>query len=110
MDDHKGFFGALFDFTFTDFITTKIIKLLYILLLIAAGIGTLIAIVSTFGCCGTGWGLLTLLILAPLGFIVAVICIRVYMEIIIVLFRIAENTTIIAESHKSKTPPEAPQT
>ncbi|MBU1706638.1 DUF4282 domain-containing protein [bacterium] len=109
MEQPKGFFGALFDFTFTDFITTKIIKLLYILLLIAVGVGALVAIVTAFGI--SAWlGLLTLLILAPLGFVIGVICIRVYMEIIIVLFRIAENTNIIAQSHQSKTPPEAPLT
>jgi hypothetical protein len=109
MEQPKGFFGALFDFTFTDFITSKMIRLLYILLIIAAGIGTIIIIVAAFAK-SAAFGALTLLILGPIAFLVGVICIRVYMEIIIVLFRIAENTNIIAKSHQSKTPPEAPLT
>ena len=109
MEQPKGFFGALFDFTFTDFITSKMIRLLYIILIIAAGIGTVIFIVGAFTK-SAALGALTLLILGPIAFLLGVICIRIYMEIIIVLFRIAENTTIIAQSHKSETPPETPQT
>ncbi len=109
MEQTKGFFGALFDFTFTEFITSKMIRLLYILLIIAVGIGTIVFIVGAFAK-SAALGALTLLVLGPIAFIVGVICIRIYMEIIIVLFRIAENTTIIAKSHKSETPPETTQT
>ena len=112
MEETKGFFGALFDFTFTDFITSKMIRLLYIILIIAAGIGTIVFIIGAFNA-SAALGALTLLILGPIGFIIAVICIRIYMEIIIVLFRIAENTTLISkhttviEKHyASEAPPE----
>lgn len=110
MDQPKGFFGSLFDFTFTDFVTTKMIKLLYIILIIAIGIGTLVAIVGCFTTCGGGWGLLSLLILGPIGFLVGVICIRIYLEIVIVIFRIAESTTEIARSHREKSSSPSPET
>jgi hypothetical protein len=98
MNSSKGFWGSLFDFSFTDFITSKIIRLLYVLLIIVAGLAALAAIVAAFKVSAL-LGVVTLLILAPLGFFVAVICIRVYLEIIIVIFRIAENTAEIAR-HK----------
>ena len=101
MNETKGFFTSLFDFTFTDFVTTKIVKLLYILWIIAAGIGALVAIVVAFV---AHWalGLLTLIILAPLGFVIAVIYGRVCLEIIIVIFRIAEQTGEIAQRGRTE--------
>jgi hypothetical protein len=96
MDETKGFFASLFDFTFTDFVTTKIIRLLYILWIIASGIGALVAIVAAFAA-HAALGLLTLIILAPLGFIISIIYGRVCLEIIIVIFRIAEHTGEIAK-------------
>ncbi|MBM3324923.1 MAG: DUF4282 domain-containing protein [Calditrichaeota bacterium] len=95
MNQAKGFWGSLFDFSFTDFITSKIIRILYVLLIIAAVVAALAAIVAGFTKSAL-LGVVTLLILGPLGFILAMICIRVYLEIILVIFRIAENTAEIA--------------
>ena len=107
MDETKGFFGALFDFTFSDFVTTKIVKVLYVLWIIAAVVGALFAIVAAFGL--SAWlGLLMLIVLAPLGFVIAVIYGRVCLEIIIVIFRIAENTSDIANYHLSEKSPGTP--
>ena len=39
--DTRGFLGALFDFSFTSFVTTKIIKVLYVLILIMVVIAAL---------------------------------------------------------------------
>ena len=100
MNQSKGFWGSLFDLSFTDFITSKIIRVLYVLLIVAAALVTLVAIVTAFAKSAL-LGVLTLLILAPLGFFVAVICIRVYLEIIIVIFRIAENTAEIARQKQT---------
>lgn len=83
-----GFLRALFDFSFSQFITTRLVRLLY-------GIGVLIAVVVTLGSIvggfneGAGTGIVTL-ILAPLIFLLVVILARVQLEIIIVVFRIAE--------------------
>lgn len=86
----KGFFAALFDFSFTDFIALKLIKLLYILALVGVGLVALTVLIRGFSE-GIGSGILGL-ILAPIVFIIGAIAARVYMELIIVLFRIAENT------------------
>lgn len=86
----KSFFGALYDLSFNEFVTLKLIKVLYILSLIGIGIFSLTMLLGGFKQ-GFG-GAIMGLILAPLVFIIGSIAARVYMELIIVLFRIADNT------------------
>ncbi len=88
--DTQGFLGSIFDLSFAEFITIRIIKLLFILGIIFAAIGTLLLIVTGFSN-GIGAGILSL-ILSPLIFLVYVLLARIWCEMIIVLFRIAENT------------------
>lgn len=85
----KGFIGSLFDFSFTDLITPKIISFLYIIGLVFAVIGSLGLIVAGFTQ-GIGSGIIALL-LSPIYFALMIIFIRVYMEIIIILFKINEG-------------------
>lgn len=91
-----GFFKALFDFSFTEFITSKIIKLLYVLTIFFAGFTALIVIIIGFSI-HTGTGIFSLLIGAPLIFFISVIYGRVLLEIIIVVFRIAEHLAEMAQ-------------
>jgi hypothetical protein len=97
-----SFFNSLFDFSFTDFITSKIVKLLYGLSIVASGLIALFLIIVGFNI-STGFGVVMLLIVAPLVFILSVIYARVLLEIIIVIFRIAENAAEIAQQGR-KTP------
>lgn len=82
------FLRALFDFSFSQFITTRLIRLLY-------AIGVVIAVVVALGAIargfseGAGAGIVALIV-APLIFLLVVILARVQLEIIIVVFRIAE--------------------
>jgi hypothetical protein len=92
----KGFFTQLFDFSFTEFITTKIIKFIYILGMIVTGLATIGIIIFAFGQ-SVAVGIVAL-IFSPLIFLIYVIVLRVWLEIIIVIFRISENT----ESLKGK--------
>ncbi len=95
MEEQKGFLGALFDFSFSDFITIKLIKILYILGIIFSGIAAIMVIVNGFNI-SAGAGII-FLILSPLFFLLYVILVRVWLEIIIVIFRIAENTKQMVE-------------
>lgn len=88
--DTQGFLGSIFDLSFTEFITIRIIKFLFILGIIFAAIGTLLLIVTGFSN-GIGAGILSL-VLSPLIFLVYVLLARIWCEMIIVIFRIAENT------------------
>jgi hypothetical protein len=98
--DNKGFVGALFDLSFSEFITTKLIKILYVLLLILIGIGYLVAIIAGFAD-GFLRGLLAI-ITGGIGAAISVIMARVWMELIIVLFRIAENTTELVRMKRNQ--------
>lgn len=48
MQEQKGFLGALFDFSFSEFVTIKLIKILYILGVIFSAIVAIIVFVSGF--------------------------------------------------------------
>lgn len=95
----KGSIGMLFDLSFTEFVTTRIIKFLFIIGVVFAAIGTIAFIVGGFSA-GVGKGVL-FLILSPIIFILWVLLARIWCEIIIVVFRIAENTSRLADQVKS---------
>ena len=87
MEQKTGLLAWVFDFSFRDFVTLKLIRFLYGLSLFFSGIAALI-----MGFQGSvGYGILSL-ILSPLIFLILAFISRVYLEIIIVLFRIEENT------------------
>lgn len=96
MPSEVGFLSALFDFSFTNLITKKIIRLLYIISVIAYALLALAFVITSFNV-NAGFGVFTLLILAPLLFLLAVIYVRVMLELIMVLFRISDHVAFIAE-------------
>jgi hypothetical protein len=91
----KGFFGRLFDLSFNEFVTTKIIKVLFVLAIIGSAFGGLAIMLGLFAT-KTFFGVVGGLIAGPLAFLLYVIAARVWMEVLIVLFRIAENTAKLA--------------
>jgi uncharacterized protein DUF4282 len=95
-EEHKGFFASLFDTSFDELITPRIIKVLYILFMIVLGLFALVFVISAFSQ-SSGLGALTLFVLAPLGFLLYLIMIRVYLELVIVLFKIKESTERMAD-------------
>lgn len=98
--EEKGTVGLLFDLSFSEFVTTRIIKVLFILGIIGAGIGSLVMLGTGFKN-GFGAGLLAL-ILAPLAFLFWTLMARMWCELIIVAFRIAENTSRLVEQGKKE--------
>jgi len=100
---NKGFFGSLFDLSFTEFVTTRIIKFLFVLAIIGSGIGALILLIG--GITGGGAQAFVSIILAPIVFFLYVLLARIWLEVIIVLFRIAENTGKLVEQSKNKDKP-----
>jgi hypothetical protein len=100
MQSPQSFLGSLFDFSFTSFITSKLIKVLYGLLMAIAALYAIFFIIIGFSQ-GTGLGLFMLIIVAPIVFFLSVIYARVLLELIIVVFRIAEHTSEIAEQGRN---------
>lgn len=80
--------AKLFDFEFKELVAPSFIKVLYALLLIGIGLYCLVSIISGFAA-GFGYGLLALIIAVVTGFI-GVIFARIYMEVIMVFFRIKD--------------------
>jgi len=95
MKDPKSFLGALFDFSFSQFVTTRIIKVLFGLAIFLAAVATIFYIAGSFAS-SVPLGIL-ILILSPVIFLIYVILARVWLEVIIVLFRIAEHVGEIAK-------------
>ena len=95
MEASRNFVGSMFDFSFSEFITTKIVKFLYILAVAIVGLVALAGIIAGFSQ-GAGIGILALL-LAPVYFMIMLIAARIWLELVIVVFRIAENVGQVAD-------------
>ncbi len=108
--EQKGFFGSLFDFSFTTFVTSKIIKFLYGLSIVGVALVSLVLIIGSFTA-STATGVVMLFIGAPFFFLISVIYARVTLEMIIVIFRISEHVAELAEQRRegSSHPPSKPE-
>ena len=93
-----GFFGALFDFSFREFVTSRIIKILYILWLVAIGLGVLSGLVSSIATMSLSFfGGFLMLLGVLVGGAIAVLLSRVVLELLIVIFRISEDLGAIRQ-------------
>jgi len=95
MRDSRSFVGALFDFSFDDFVTTKVLRVLYGVAIGLWGIGGLVILVGALN--GPTLFALAALVLVPLGFLVAVTLTRIWCELVIVAFRLADHAAETAE-------------
>ena len=93
---NEGFLASLFDTSFSSLITTRVIKVIYVLSMIVIGIGALFFVVAAFVNSVAG-GIITLVIVAPLISLLYLVYVRVLLEIVIAIFRIMEtNTELVA--------------
>jgi hypothetical protein len=86
----KGFFGALFDLSFTTFVTPMIIKVVYIIGLIGIGLATLFFAVSGFLSDSPGLGILTV-VLSPLVGLLYLCFFRMGCEFYLAITRMSED-------------------
>lgn len=91
----KGFFTSLFDYSFSSFITPRIIKVLYVLTTLVLALWTLADIFIAFRL-SSGLGILAL-VFGPLVFVLSMIYARVVLELLIVFFRMHEDVQEINE-------------
>lgn len=105
--EEKSFLSRLFDFSFTEFITTSVIKILFITAIVFSAIWAIVIFVSGIQA-GLASAVLSI-IAAPVVFFVGVLQARVWLEIVVVLFRICENTTKMAGTEKADEPAEPSQ-
>lgn len=97
----NSFFASLYDLSFRNFITPKIIQIIYIIALVCIGLWALLFLFlgfipqpSLFGPSSgpSVGGILIHVIGAPIIFVLGSIIARIELEFIIAVFRIAENT------------------
>ncbi len=96
----KGFFASLYDLSFHAFVTPKIIQIVYLIALTLAALWALGFLISGFlpsyGFLGAQapsfGGILLHIIAAPIIFVLCSLGARIYLEFIVAVFRIAENT------------------
>lgn len=85
----KGFFGALFDFSFEHFVTPMIVKVVYVLAIIALGVTWLVLLGTTFSqSAGAG---IAVLILGPIGILLYLCLIRMTLEFYLAVTRMSQD-------------------
>lgn len=95
----KGFLGSLTDFSFENFVTPKIIKLVYFLILIGvcfSSLGFLVKSTIQGGVIGFFIGVIG----APIILIIGAVLGRVYVEIIMLAFKMLETLQRIEAKQK----------
>ncbi|MDO5735315.1 MAG: DUF4282 domain-containing protein [Propionibacteriaceae bacterium] len=89
-NDGKGLFKALFDFSFSSFVTPKIIKVVYMVLTVAIGLGILGSIITAFSTRSV-LAILAALIFAPLAGLIYLALARMTMELYYAVIRLSED-------------------
>lgn len=90
----KDFFTDLFDLKFKNFVTQRLIKILFLLSIALSGVGALTLLINGLSSGNVGNALLAL-IFAPIFFFVYVLAARVSLELVLVVFRISDNIQAI---------------
>ncbi len=85
----KGFFGALFDFSFEHFVTPMLVKAVYIVAIVALGLGWLFWLVASFNV-GAGFGV-AVLILGPILILLYLCLIRMTLEFYLAVTRMSQD-------------------
>lgn len=104
----KGFLSSLFDYSFSSFVTSRIVRLLYVITTVVLALWTIALVVIAFNI-SSALGVVALLLVGPLFFVVSLTYARVGLELMIVFFRISENVQAINEwGGGVASPPDAP--
>src|SRR4051812_45195708 len=101
MGQSRGFLESLFDVSFSSLVTTRVIKVLYILSMIVIGILALFFVVAAFSNSIAG-GIVVLVIIAPLAALLYLIYVRVLLELVIVIFRIMETNVELVSLQRAQ--------
>lgn len=95
MDTGRGFFSALFEFSFVELVATRLVKGLYVLVVGAAGL--LGAGIVLYGMSRSLWLGILFFAVGALVLSSGVVAVRLWLEAAVVLMRIADQTEEIAE-------------
>ncbi|MDK8307033.1 DUF4282 domain-containing protein [Corynebacterium imitans] len=97
-----GFFSALFDFSFSQYITLKFARVIYLISAVLIGLcwvfGLLVSLAAFSD--GFGTGLFALIGFLIVGTLVSLISARVTLEFMVSAIKTAQNTSEIAEAQR----------
>lgn len=88
--DSKGFFGALFDFEFNNFVTPKIVKFVYIVITVLIGIGVVGFVITSLISRAPAMVILALII-GPIVGIIYLALARMTLEMYFAIVRLSED-------------------
>lgn len=89
-----GFFESLMDTTFDHLITPTMIRFLYIVAMVLIALGALAVIIAAFA--ESAGGGVVALILVPIFALIYLIVTRLWLELVIVIFKIRDATEEVA--------------
>lgn len=90
-EETKGFFTALFDLSFSRFITPMIIKFVYVLMMLVIAIVYLFYAILLFQRDSTSIGVLWLLVVGPIASILWLAIARMTLEFYLAVVRVSED-------------------
>ena len=89
MPDDKNFFAGLFDFSFQQVLARRIVKILYIIGILAGGITLVTCVVLGFQI-SPAQGLINL-VAGIVSYFVGILILRILLELALVILRISES-------------------
>jgi hypothetical protein len=90
-----GFFSSLFDLNFSRVVTTRVVKWLYLIVIVLVVIG-LIGYIATAIISGSVVAIIIAVIVGPLVALLYIILARITFEVLVAIFRILETNREIA--------------
>lgn len=100
---------ALFDFNFNSFVTPKLVKIVYILIIIGLAIMYLGFVIAAFATEQLAAGFFVMIIVGPLVVLIYLALARMGLESLIATIRTAENTGELVRLSGGNAPGGAPQ-
>jgi hypothetical protein len=94
--DPRGFLRALFDFGFTSFVTPRVIRVLYMLIVVGTVLSALAFTIIAFRA-SVPFGILMLVFGDPLFILIVLAIYRVLLEFFVIAFRVAEDVRAMRE-------------
>jgi hypothetical protein len=104
---NQSFLASLFDISFSSLVTTRVLKVLYVLSMILIGLAALFFVGAAFTN-SVAAGLITLVVIAPFLSLLYLVYVRVLLEIVIAVFRIMETNVELVALQRERTPAPAP--
>jgi len=90
-----GFFSSLFDLNFSRVVTTRVVKWLYLIVIVLVVLG-LIGYIATAIISGSVVAIIIAVIVGPLVALLYIILARIVFEVLVAIFRILETNREIA--------------